>query len=201
MSVKHGVLALLSRGPRHGAGLKAEFEAATGGTWPLNVGQVYTTLARLERDGLVVGDGGPDGEGKIAYRLTPDGLAATDSWWLTPVERETPARDELVIKVALAVVTPGVDPYAVLQTQRAATMRHLRELTRRKIALDSGQGGAEGAAGRRPGPPTPGTSVDHLLVEHQLFTVEAELRWLDHVETVLQYQHRTTRTAPSQETR
>ncbi|MDH4147522.1 MAG: PadR family transcriptional regulator, partial [Acidimicrobiia bacterium] len=54
MSIRHGLLALLSEGPKYGAQLRTEFEERTGATWPLNVGQVYTTLSRLERDGLVV---------------------------------------------------------------------------------------------------------------------------------------------------
>ena len=102
MSVRQSLLALLREGPRYGALLKADFEARTGGVWPLNVGQVYTTLARLERDGFVVGDGKADDEGKIAYRLTDAGRAEADAWWLAPVGVAEPARDELVIKLALA---------------------------------------------------------------------------------------------------
>ncbi|HEV3382400.1 MAG TPA: PadR family transcriptional regulator [Trebonia sp.] len=53
MSVRHAMLALLSEGPKYGLQLREEFEARTGEVWPLNVGQVYTTLRRLERDGLI----------------------------------------------------------------------------------------------------------------------------------------------------
>src|SRR6202012_3215532 len=53
MSVRHALLALLSEGPKYGLQLRQEFVARTGEVWPLNVGQVYTTLQRLERDGLV----------------------------------------------------------------------------------------------------------------------------------------------------
>ena len=73
MSVKLGLMALLATQPMYGAQLRSEFERRTGGTWPLNVGQVYTTLGRLERDGLVEGSGAPDDEGRIAYRLTDAG--------------------------------------------------------------------------------------------------------------------------------
>jgi DNA-binding PadR family transcriptional regulator len=66
VSVRNALLALLEQGPRYGYQLRAEFEHRTGGTWPLNVGQVYTTLARLERDGLVEGRGA-DGEGRVMY--------------------------------------------------------------------------------------------------------------------------------------
>ena len=50
MSIRHALLALLSEGPKYGLQLRQEFEAGTGEVWPLNVGQVYTTLQRLERD-------------------------------------------------------------------------------------------------------------------------------------------------------
>ena len=108
MSVKQGLLALLATEPMYGARLRAEFEARTGGTWPLNVGQVYTTLARLERDGLVEAIG-EDAEGRISYRLTRTGRAEVARWWVSPVTRETTPRDELVIKLALAVTVDGVD--------------------------------------------------------------------------------------------
>ena len=76
MSVRQGLLALLMQRPMYGAQLRSEFENRTGGTWPLNVGQVYSTLARLDRDELVEAAGGPDEEGRIAYRLTDEGRAA-----------------------------------------------------------------------------------------------------------------------------
>ena len=72
MSVRHGLLALLERGARYGYQLRAEFEEATGGTWPLNIGQVYTTLSRLERDGLVRALPESDG-GQRPYEITDDG--------------------------------------------------------------------------------------------------------------------------------
>ena len=91
----------------YGARLRAEFEARTGGTWPLNVGQVYTTLARLERDGLVEARW-PDAR---AHRLPahPAGRAEVARWWLRRSTARTTPRDELVIKLALAVTVPGVD--------------------------------------------------------------------------------------------
>ena len=64
MSVRHALLALLSEGPKYGLQLRHEFEERTGEVWPLNVGQVYTTLQRLERDGLIESDG--DGEAGAA---------------------------------------------------------------------------------------------------------------------------------------
>src|SRR4051812_43955742 len=132
MSVRSGLMALLAEGEKYGAQLRSEFETRTGGTWPLNVGQVYTTLDRLVRDGLVELAGEPDAEGRIAYRLTPAGSAELGTWWSTPVDRTSTPRDELTIKLALAVTAPGVDVQNVVQTQRTATLRHLRDLTRLK---------------------------------------------------------------------
>ncbi|WP_323096258.1 PadR family transcriptional regulator [Intrasporangium sp. YIM S08009] len=171
MSVKQGLLALLAEEPMYGARLRSEFEARTGGTWPLNVGQVYTTLARLERDGLVEAVGGADDEGRIAYRLTDAGREATASWWLTPVDRDSTPRDELVIKLALAVTSPGVDVPRVVQTQRTATLRHLRDLTRLKS--------------RASDEPDANDLAWLLVLENLLFAAESEVRWLDHVEATI----------------
>src|SRR5659263_122600 len=132
MSIRRGLLALLAQEPMYGAQLRSEFESRTGGTWPLNVGQVYTTLARLERDGLVEAAWGADAEGRINYRLTDLGRTEVQRWWSAPVDRGDTPRDELVIKLALAVTVPGVDIQRLVQTQRTATLRHLQDLTKLK---------------------------------------------------------------------
>ena len=106
MSIRQGLLALLEGGPRYGYELRAEFEPRTGGTWPLNVGQVYTTLSRLERDGLVE-PAGEDDEGHVIYQLTDAGRAEVITWFATPVAPRGPPRDELAIKLAMAVTVPG----------------------------------------------------------------------------------------------
>ena len=108
MSIRQGLLALLEERPRYGYELRQEFESRTGSTWPLNVGQVYTTLARLERDGLVEPDH-TDDEGHVYYRITDDGRADVREWFARPVARENQRRDELAIKLALAITLPGVD--------------------------------------------------------------------------------------------
>src|SRR6478609_4596208 len=131
MSVKQALLALLEEGPRYGYQLRAQFEQRTGSTWPLNVGQVYTTLTRLERDGLVEG-AGDDGEGHVVYRITDSGRDEVAAWFTSPVERSQPPRDELAIKLALAVTVPGVDVGLVIQQQRSATMAALQDYTRLK---------------------------------------------------------------------
>jgi DNA-binding PadR family transcriptional regulator len=184
MSIKHGLLALLVPEPMYGARLRTEFEGQTGGTWPLNIGQVYTTLARLERDGLVEPLDQPDAEGRHLYRLTAAGRQAVAAWWRTPVERESAPRSELAIKLALAVTVPGVDVAAVVQTQRAATLSQLQDLTRLKRQRSD--------------------RVElawSLVLEHLIFSAEAEIRWLDHVESTLSRHRSDSDAASRQETR
>ena len=166
MSIKFGLLALLERGPSHGYQLRADFDAATGAAWPLNVGQVYTTLDRLERDGLVAQEGDPDPEGRIAYRITDDGRRELTAWFRSPVNAKSAPRDELSIKLALAVTTPGVDVLGVVQTQRTATMTGLQELTRLKSRATDPEADLAWS----------------LVLDSLVFRAEAEIRWLDHCE-------------------
>jgi DNA-binding PadR family transcriptional regulator len=167
MSVRYGILALLERGPMYGYQLRVAFEESTGGTWPLNIGQIYTTLSRLERDQLVRALPESDG-GQRPYQITEAGHADLASWFATPVNRTDRPRDELAIKLALALTTPGVDVRAVVQTQRTATMRTLQEFTRLKTRAD-----------RR-------ADLSWLLVlDAMIFQAEAEVRWLDHCEASL----------------
>jgi DNA-binding PadR family transcriptional regulator len=131
MSIRHGLLALLDRGPRYGYQLRTEFESRAGATWPLNVGQVYTTLARLERDGLVV-PAGEDEAGHALYAITGNGRDELTRWYASPVDRANPPRNELAIKLAMAVGSAGVDVRAVIQAQRAHTIRAMQDYTRLK---------------------------------------------------------------------
>jgi len=102
MSIRNGLLALLEGGPMYGYQLRTEFESRTGGAWPLNIGQVYTTLQRLERDRLVVPttESADPSEGHRSYTLTDAGHAEVEGWFRTPVDRAAPPRDELAIKLA-----------------------------------------------------------------------------------------------------
>ncbi|MFJ3789211.1 PadR family transcriptional regulator [Kitasatospora sp. NPDC090091] len=183
MSIRHGLLALLDQGPRYGYQLRTEFEARTGATWPLNVGQVYTTLSRLERDGLVE-PAGEDEEGHQFYAITASGRDELRAWFDTPVPRTNPPRDELAIKLAMAVTVPGVDVPAVVQGQRRHSIKALQDYTRlkgRALAGETRPGGGQSAG--------PGADLAWLLVLEQLiFQTEAEIRWLDHCETRLAQQ-------------
>jgi DNA-binding PadR family transcriptional regulator len=171
MSIRQGLLALLTSGPRHGYQLRGEFEERTGGTWPLNVGQVYTTLTRLERDGLVSRRGDADGlddAGRTVYFITEDGRREVQQWFDTPIARVSPPRDELAIKLALAVTLPGVDVRLILQRQRTATTRALQDYTRLKMRADE-----------------PHDLPWLLVADSLIFQAEAEIRWLDHCEARL----------------
>ncbi|MFI0485193.1 PadR family transcriptional regulator [Actinomadura sp. 9N215] len=169
MSIRHGLLALLSQGPRYGYQLRAEFESSTGATWPLNIGQVYSTLSRLERDDLVTRVGA-DAEGRFVYRITPAGEEDVRRWFATPIVRADRPRDELAIKLAMAVTTPGVDVARVVQTQRTATLRALQDLTRLKADAPAV-------------PAEQGDRAWRLVLESMIFQAEAEVRWLDHCES------------------
>jgi DNA-binding PadR family transcriptional regulator len=168
MSVRYGLLALLGREPMYGYQLRTEFERSTGLTWPLNIGQVYTTLSRLQRDGLVEEADAADEPGKVVYRLTDSGRDELATWFATPVAPAEHPRDELAIKIALAMHAPGVDITAVLQTQRTATLKKLRELTRLKAEADENADDAW-----------------LLVLDLMIFRTESEARWLDHSETRL----------------
>lgn len=161
MPVRHGLLALLADGPAHGYQLKADFEQRTGGAWQLNIGQVYTTLRRLERDGLIEAAGDGD-EDRRAYALTPAGRYELAQWYGTPIAHDPPPRDELAIKVLLALDAPGVDAGEVIQRQRTITVEHLQRLTRRKRELDDS------------------AALGPLLeLDAQILRADAAARWLD----------------------
>ena len=183
MSVKYALLALLSWRPSTTYQLRKDFDASTGQTWPLNIGQVSTTLQRLERDGLVVREGGSgdDAAAPGAWRLTDRGRDEVAAWWRTPVSPASRGRDELVIKLALAAVVPGVDVAELVQRQRSAIQRTLHDLTRLRRATD------------------PADLPARLVLGNHIFTAEAELRWLDEVEETVAWASLVARSAPSRD--
>ncbi|GIH98808.1 PadR family transcriptional regulator [Planobispora takensis] len=167
MSVRHALLALLSEGPRYGLQLQQEFTARTGEVWPLNVGQVYTTLQRLERDGLIESDdAGGEGQQKT-FRITPAGGREFAQWLRTPPGTMPPPRDELVMKVLVARRVPGVDVHELIQAHR----RHLVETMQRYTRLKEDTPEDDVALG--------------LVVDAELFRFEATTRWLDAAEARL----------------
>jgi DNA-binding PadR family transcriptional regulator len=160
MSIRHALLALLAEGPKYGLRLRQEFEERTGEVWPLNVGQVYTTLQRLERDGLVESDDvAADGPQK-SFRMTPAGHDELDAWLRTPPDMSSPPRDELVIKVLVAYRLPGLDVHELLQVHRRYVVQLMQQYTRLK-AYESDDVGVA------------------LVVDAELFRLDAVMRWLD----------------------
>src|SRR5215468_1646689 len=160
MSVPYALLALLSEEPKYGLRLQNEFEARTGEVWPLNIGQVYTTLQRLERDGLVESD--DEGErSQKRYRITPAGSKELVDWLRTPPDLVPPPRDELVIKVLVALQVPGTDVHEILQVHR----RHVIEVMQRYTKVK-----AHAADDDLP---------LALVADAELFRLEAIVRWLD----------------------
>ena len=161
VSVRHALLALLSEGPKYGLQLRQEFESRTGEVWPLNVGQVYTTLQRLERDGLVESDDISEEGPQKGFHITEEGAEELAQWLRTPPDFSSPPRDELVIKVLVALGLPGVDVHEVVQVHR----RYLVELMQQWTRLKEDE-----------------SRLDlnfALVVDAELFRLDSLIRWLD----------------------
>jgi DNA-binding PadR family transcriptional regulator len=161
VSIRHALLALLSEGPKYGLQLREEFEARTGDVWPLNVGQVYTTLQRLERDGLVESDDDAESGPQKDFRITAVGAQELASWLHTPPDLAAPPRDELVIKVLIAVRLPGVDVHEVIQSHR----RYLVELMQQWTRLKEEEGDMDLSLA--------------LVVDAELYRLDSVVQWLD----------------------
>jgi DNA-binding PadR family transcriptional regulator len=161
MSVKHALLALLSEGPKYGLQLREEFESGTGEVWPLNVGQVYTTLQRLERDRLVESDDTTEVGPQKGFRITAAGAEELAGWLRTPPDLSSPPRDELVMKVLVALRVPGVDVHEVIQVHR----RYLVELMQQWTRLKEDEAEYDLSLA--------------LVVDAELFRLDSVIRWLD----------------------
>ena len=162
MSVRHALLALLYEGPKYGLQLQQEFEAGTGEVWPLNDGQVYATLQRLDRAGLVASEerDGP----QRAYGLTEDGAAELTEWLQTPPEMSSPPRDELVIKILIAMRMADVDVRELVQVHRRKLVELMQQYTRLKEDATDDEIGLS------------------LAVDAELFRLDGLVRWLDAVD-------------------
>lgn len=167
MSVRHALLALVSQGPTYATRLRSDLQQRTGELWELNIGQVYTTLQRLERDGLVREDE-QAGDTTRYFVLTSAGRDELDRWLRTPPPLVTPPRDELVIKVLVAVDVPGVDVADVLESHRQRVVEAMQAFTRIKAQADS-----EDVALA-------------IMLDAELFRLEGILRWLAAAEVRLQ---------------
>ncbi|MFC6081977.1 PadR family transcriptional regulator [Sphaerisporangium aureirubrum] len=159
MSIGQTFLGLLESGPRHGYDLKRAYDDRFGHARPLAYGQVYATLSRLLKDGLVELDGVEPGGGpeRKRYAVTSAGVTDVARWLASPERPEPYLQSTLYTKVVLAVLT-GRPAAELLDVQRAEHLRLMRELTRRK---------------------TTGDLAEQLICDHALFHLEADLRWLE----------------------
>jgi DNA-binding PadR family transcriptional regulator len=178
MSIRHALLALLSEGPKFGLQLRQEFEAGTGEVWPLNVGQVYSTLQRLERDGFVESDDEQNEGPQKGYRITRGGSDELAAWLRTPPDTTAPPRDELVIKVLVALRVPGVDVHDLLQVHRRHLVEVMQRFTRLKAEAPADDLGLS------------------LVVDAELYRLEGVVRWLDAAGSRL-HQHQPVASTPS----
>ena len=159
MTVPLTLLGLLEREPSHGYDLKRDYDQYFGRGKPLPFGQVYATLSRLARDGKVVAAEAEPGAGpdRKRYVITEQGVTEVQTWLVQPVAPEPHLQTVLFVKVVLALMLDRpAEEY--LDTQRAAHLQRMRELTEIKRS---------------------GSVVDALLADHGLFHLEADLRWID----------------------
>ncbi|MFV2103537.1 PadR family transcriptional regulator [Micromonospora sp. LOL_024] len=158
MSLGYVLLGLLERGPRHGYDLKRSYDDQFGYGRSLHYGQVYATLARLLRNGLVEVESEPgDGPDRKRYAITGAGVTDVQRWLAQPEQPEAYLQSKLYIKIVLALLT-GRDAADLLDVQRSAHLEQMRTLTNRKFA---------------------GDLADQLVCDHALFHLEADLRWLE----------------------
>jgi DNA-binding PadR family transcriptional regulator len=165
--MRYALLALLGEGPSYGWKLRQDFEQRTGEVWPVNGGQVYTTLQRLERDGLIESDDAEAEGAQRRFRLTGDGSDELGRWLQTPPELSAPPRDDLVIKVMVAVGVPGIDARGLLQVHRRHLVEVMREYARVKETA-------------------PGDARLAMVADAEIFRLDAQVRWLDSVESGLE---------------
>ncbi|MFY1693485.1 PadR family transcriptional regulator [Plantactinospora sp. WMMB782] len=159
MSIGQTFLGLLEAGPRHGYELKRVYDERFGQDRPLHYGQVYSTLARLLKGGLVEVDGVEPGAGpeRKRYAITTAGVTDVQRWLTQPEKPDAYLQNTLYAKVVLGLLT-GRDAADILDVQRAEHLRLMRTLTRRKLD---------------------GDLADQLVCDFALFHLEADLRWLE----------------------
>ena len=173
MSVRYAMLGLLPTKGMHGYELKTRFDRVTGGFWQLNFGQIYSTLDRLEREGLVerVAEADEGSDRKI-FRITARGRAKLDDWVVRPVSQPRALRDDLFVRLLFCDRSTPDPVLRMIARHRDAYELEMRKLAKRKTEVQKRNLGDE-------------ATVTDLLMDAALFHAEAELRWLSHVEQKL----------------
>jgi DNA-binding PadR family transcriptional regulator len=128
MSLRHGVLGLLAEQPLHGYQVRNRFEGMLGGTWEVNIGQVYSTLQRLERDGMVRTVGSRGDRGKLVYELTEAGRRELEAWLAEPDSGPQQVRQEIYVKLLLAARAGDGALPELLSKQKRAYLQRLRDV-------------------------------------------------------------------------
>jgi DNA-binding PadR family transcriptional regulator len=161
MSIRHALLALLSEEPKHGLLLQQEFEEQTSEVWPLNVGQVYITLQRLERAGLVSSEGGEDAGPRKRFMITSAGEDELEEWLRTPSSEIPPPRDELLIKILISLRVPGANVHEIVQAHRRYIVESMQHFWRLKAEMAADDIGLA------------------LITDAEMFRLEGIVHWLD----------------------
>jgi DNA-binding PadR family transcriptional regulator len=170
LAVKHGILGILADRPRHGYELKQEFDLLTGGLWELNIGQIYSTLDRMMKEGQVaLEEGEGAGEERKVYRVTPAGLAELDTWLDRPPLKPRPLRDEVFVRLGLLVQRDPAGALDLVASQQRLYHRQMAEITRQKIGLARSQ-------------PSSDRLRQEILLDAALLHTEADLKWLENCE-------------------
>ncbi len=171
MSIKYAILGMLADRPLHGYELKAAYEEDLVPATQLNYGQVYTTLERLGRDGLVAHEVVSQTErpDKKVYALTEGGRKELKEWLSTPSALDLDLRNETFLKLMLARRLEGADPREVLDVERRACLERLHEVTKARAQADKAK--------------APAQTV--LLLDLALLRLEAFIKWLERCEEVL----------------
>ena len=172
MTVRFAILGLIAQKPRHGYEVRAAFEALVGGdnNWQVKPAQIYTTLERLEEAGMIqrtsdLGEG--EEPSRRVYQITLLGEEALKEWFSTPTPSDH-QRDDFFIKLMVGIASRQGNPMCLIQTQRALLFQEMHNITNQRETCD----------------PT-GEIAQILLLDKVIMHLEADLRWLDMIESRL----------------
>jgi len=162
MSLRYGILGLLTEEPLHGYEMKSRFEALLGRTWEVNIGQVYSTLQRLERDGLIEAAGERGDRGKLAYQVTEAGRQQLAAWLTEPETEPQDLHETLFVKLLLLRRLTKGQVDTLIARQRRVYLQRLRDLA--TLERQARQEGRHDLV---------------LLIKGAVLHTEADIKWMD----------------------